>query len=134
MKEFISERGVEFLVALFGTIFTAICGVVTKAINDFLKEKTKRDIIRTCVLGVEQQYKDLHGEDKYRMVAASAIKMLAQKGISVTDLELKMLIEAEVGDFNRVFSGYRPGADVTFEPCPDIDFSDISVDEVGIGE
>lgn len=130
MNEFISERGAEILLGVLGTIITAICGVLTKAIKDFLKEKVKKGIVRTCVLGVEQQYKDLHGEEKYFKVASCAIEMFKQKKISVTDLELKMLIESEVGDFNQVFSGYRPSPDTKFETGPDIDFSEISIDDV----
>ena len=38
--------------------------------------------------------------------------MLAAKGIPVTELEARMLIESAVGEFNRVF-------DKTVEPLPE---------------
>ena len=34
----------------------------------------------------------------------SVSEMLTEKGITITDLELKMLIEAAVGEFNEVFN------------------------------
>lgn len=99
--EFINQYGTTILY----TILTAIAGYIglwvkslyTKYIND----KTKKDVVTTCVKAVEQLYKDLHGEEKYNEVVASASEMLALKGITITDLEIKMLIEAAVAEFNE---------------------------------
>lgn len=101
--EFINEYGTMILY----TVLTAIAGYIglwikslyTKYIND----KTKKDVVNTCVKAVEQLYKDLHGEEKYNEVVKSASEMLAVKGISISEIEIKMLIEAAVGEFNRVF-------------------------------
>lgn len=103
--QFINEYGTTVLY----TILTALAGYIgiwvkslyTKYIND----KTKRAVVETCVSAVEQLYKDLHGEEKYNKVVESASEMLCEKGITITELELKMLIEAVVGEFNDVFSG-----------------------------
>lgn len=102
--QFINEYGTTILY----TILTALAGYIgiwvkslyTKYIND----KTKQDVVKTCVSAVEQLYKDLHGEEKYNKVVESVSEMLIEKGITITDLELKMLIEAAVGEFNEVFN------------------------------
>lgn len=102
-NQFISEYGTTILY----TILTAIAGYVgiwvkslyTKYVND----KTKQDVVKTCVSAVEQLYKDLRGEDKYNKVVESVSEMLSEKGITITELELKMLVEATVGEFNKVF-------------------------------
>ena len=102
--QFINEYGTTILY----TILTALAGYIgiwvkslyTKYIND----KTKQDVVKTCVSVVEQLYKDLHGEEKYNKVVESVSEMLMEKGITITDLELKMLIEAAVGEFNEVFN------------------------------
>ena len=102
--QFIKEYGTTILY----TILTALAGYIgiwvkslyTKYIND----KTKQDVVKTCVSAVEQLYKDLHGEEKYNKVVESVSEMLMEKGITITDLELKMLIEAAVGEFNEVFN------------------------------
>ena len=102
--QFINEYGTTILY----TILTALAGYIgiwvkslyTKYIND----KTKQDVVKTCVSAVEQLYKDLHGEEKYNKVVESVSEMLMEKGIAITDLELKMLIEAAVGEFNEVFN------------------------------
>lgn len=103
ITEFINEYGTMILY----TVLTAIAGYIglwikslyTKYIND----KTKKDVVETCVKAVEQLYKDLHGEEKYNEVVLSVSEMLAAKGIAITELEIKMLIEAAVGEFNNVF-------------------------------
>ena len=102
--QFVNEYGITILY----TILTALAGYIgiwvkslyTKYIND----KTKQDVVKTCVSAVEQLYKDLHGEEKYNKVVESVSEMLMEKGITITELELKMLIEASVGEFNKVFN------------------------------
>ena len=88
------------ITGIAGYIGIWIKSLYTKHIND----KTKKDVVKTCVQAVEQLYKDLHGEEKYNEVVKSASEMLAVKGITITELEIKMLIEAAVGEFNDVFA------------------------------
>lgn len=101
--QFISEYGTTILyavlTALVGYIGIWVKSLYTKYIND----KTKQDVVKTCVNAVEQLYKDLHGEEKYNKVVESVSEMLLEKGITITELELKMLVEAAVGEFNKVF-------------------------------
>lgn len=102
--QFINEYGTMILYTVLTTIagYIGICikSLYTKYIND----KTKRDVVETCVKAVEQLYKDLHGEDKYNEVVKAASEMLALKGISISELEIKMLVEATVAEFNDVFN------------------------------
>ena len=53
---------------------------------------------------MEQIYKDLHGEEKLNKALTAASDMPAEEGIKVSDLELKMLIEAAVAEFNDAFN------------------------------
>ena len=46
----------------------------------------------------------LVGEDKLDKALEAASEMLAQKGISFTELELRVLIEAAVASFNDAFN------------------------------
>ena len=102
--EFINEYGVQILytiiTAIAGYIGIAIKNLVTKYIND----KTKRDVAKTAVQFVEQVYKDMHGEDKLNAALISASEMLAEKGIHVSELEMRVLIEAAVAEFNNAFN------------------------------
>lgn len=101
ITEFINEYGTMILY----TIVTAIAGYlglwVKKIITKYINDKTKRDIVKTCVKAVEQLYKDLHGEEKFNEVVKSAVEMLGERGITITELEIKMLVEAAVCEFNE---------------------------------
>lgn len=100
---FISDYGPTILYTILTAIF-AWLGVKIKMLADkYLNTKIKKDVARTVVQAVEQLYKDLHGEEKLNEALAAASSMLAEKGITVTDLELRMLIEAAVANFNDAF-------------------------------
>lgn len=101
--DFINEYGTTILY----TILTAVGGyigiMVKNLYTKYINDKTKEKVAKTVVQAVEQIYKDLHGKEKLDLALDSAAEMLEQKGISVTDLELRMLIEAAVGEFNEAF-------------------------------
>lgn len=103
IKTFISEYGTQILYMILTAIFGYL-GIQAKALADkYINTKVKKDVARTVVQAVEQLYKDLHGEEKLNKALESASVMLAEKGITVSELELKMLIEAAVAEFNKAF-------------------------------
>lgn len=126
LKNFISENGVEIL----GAIITAIAGYIGVVLKNlytkYINDKTKQSVVKTCVQAIEQLYKDLHGEEKLNKVIESATDMLDEKGISITDLELRMLIESAVGEFNDNFNKDTLSNDVVEE-----NDSPINEDSVG---
>lgn len=120
LDQFISEYGTTILY----TILTAIAGYVgiwikslyTKYVND----KTKQDVAKTVVKAVEQMYKELHGEEKLQKALEAASDMLTNKGITISDIELRMLIEASVSEFNKAFNSNESNSGT---PDMDIDTS-----------
>lgn len=104
IKLFISEYGTTILYAVF-TAIAGYLGIVVKQLyTKYVNDKTKQAVAKTVVQAVEQIYKDLHGEEKLNKALESASEMLAEKGIAITDLELRMLIEAAVAEFNNAFN------------------------------
>ena len=103
LSMFITEYGMTILYMVITGIF-AYLGVKAKALADkYLTDKTKSDVAKTVVRAVEQVYKDLHGEEKLNKALESVSEMFAEKGIKVTELEMRMLIEAAVSEFNKAF-------------------------------
>lgn len=98
-NDFLSQYGTtilySILLALAGTLGKWIGGIYKKHVNN----KTKREIAQVCVKAVEQLYKNLHGEEKYNKAVEAITEMLAVNGITITDIELKMLIEATCQEF-----------------------------------
>ena len=103
LKVFINQYGLEIVT----TIVTAIVGyiaVVAKNIaQKYINDKTKKEVAKIVVSGIEQCYKALEGPQKLEKALEAASSMLAEKGIKVTDVELRMLLESALSEFNKVF-------------------------------
>ena len=102
--EFINTYGIQIMYAIITAIAGYVGIVVKNLVTKYLNDKTKKAVAKSAVQFVEQVYKDIHGEKKLAEALAAASEMLAQKGITVTDLELRVLIEAAVAEFNAAFN------------------------------
>ena len=104
LKQIINTYGLEII----GAILTTLAGIVGLAVKKlaerYINTKIKREVVRTAVQAVEQLYRDLDGPAKLEKALKAAAEMLQAEGITVTELELRMLIEATVGEFNDVFN------------------------------
>ena len=102
--EFINQYGLQIMYA----VITAIAGYIGIAVKNlftkYVNDKTKRSVAKTAVQFVEQVYKDLHGDEKLDAALSAASEMLSEKGIFVSDLEMRVLIEAAVAEFNNAFN------------------------------
>ena len=108
MAEIFTEFLQNYTGQIIFAVLTAIVGFIGTALKKEYEEasedKKKREIIASVVRSTEQIYKNLHGSDKLQKAMETASKMLAQKGISITDLELMVLIESALCEFNDAFN------------------------------
>ena len=100
MREFISQYGTMILYAVLTATAGFLGTQIKKLYESYVTDKAKKDVVKTCVKAVEQLYKDIHGEEKKQKAVESITAMLTEKGISITELEINMLIEATVSEFN----------------------------------
>lgn len=94
---------IEITNALVPTVVTILAGLLSWLgikIHNYIDQKQRdeqvRAIIKSTVAYVEQLYKDLHGEEKLKKAEDSAREWLDEKGIKVSDTELRILIESFV--------------------------------------
>lgn len=104
ITDFISRYGVELMYAALTFIAGYLGTAIKSCVQKWLNEKTKQDVAKTVVKAVEQIYKDLHGDEKLQKALENASEMLNEKGITVTELELRMLIEGALAEFNDAFN------------------------------
>lgn len=101
--EIINMYGAEII----GTLLLALAGIfgmVAKNLaSKYLDTDTKRTLAKVVVQFVEQTYKNLHGEDKLNTALVTLSDLLAEKKIYATEVEMRVLIEAAVAEFNEVF-------------------------------
>ena len=104
MKDFIVNYGMEILYAVVSTIVGFIAYGVKKLVDKYFNDGTKKAVAKTVVRAVEQIYKDLDGAKKLEMGISFLSEMLNEKGIKISDTEIRLLIEDAVGEFNEVFN------------------------------
>lgn len=101
IQEFINLYGAEII----GALLSGVAGYVALQIKALYKRyadtQIKKDVISTCVKAVEQLYTDIHGDEKKFQAILYANKLLADKGINISEQELGLLIEAAVKEFNQ---------------------------------
>lgn len=113
ISDFISTYGSTILYSIL-TAIAGYVGIVFKNLYaKYINDKTKKDVVKTCVQAVEQIYTDLHGEAKLNKCIESASEMLGEKGITITEIEIRMLIEAAVNEFNKSFGTVTDTGDYT---------------------
>ena len=88
------------LTAVAGYIGTQIKMLYEKYVNN----KVKQDVVRTCVKAAEQLYHDLGGPVKLEKAKEGVRQMLEEKGITISELEMNLLIESVVSEFNYGFA------------------------------
>ena len=92
---------IAVLTALAGYIGTQIKRLYEKYVND----KVKQDVVRTCVKAAEQLYRDLSGPEKLEKAKEGIVEMLNEKGIPISEMEMDLLIESVVQEFNQGVKG-----------------------------
>lgn len=98
---FIEQYGMEIL----STIIIAICGYIGMQVKMMyerhINTKEKQAVVETVCRAINQIYKDLNGEEKKQKALENISAMLAEKGITITELEMEMLIESAVYGFKK---------------------------------
>ena len=98
-----------YVLPVLAAALTALAGFVGTQIKNLYRrwvdDKTKEAVVRTCVKAVEQLYRDLGGPEKLERAKAGIRQMLEEKGIFISELEMEMLIESVVAEFNQGLGG-----------------------------
>jgi len=104
MMESIMEVIQSNIIQIIGAILVGIASFIGTKIKMLYEEKinddTKRKVVKTVVEAVEQIYSDLNGAEKLQIAQENIVAMLNEKGITITELEMQMLIESVVNGFN----------------------------------
>ena len=111
VQDFINTYGSTIIY----TILTAIAGyvgiVIKNIYHKYVDDKTKKEVVKTCVLAIEQIYTELHGREKLDKCLEYASEILNEKGVFITDIELRLLIESAVKEFNYRFNSDNDNID-----------------------
>lgn len=113
---FVSNYGSQILGAIMCAVFGVLGYGAKKIYIGHINDETKRSIAAAAVAFVEQAWKALHGADKLNKALETAEVLLKKKGITFDAEEMKVLIEAAVGEFNDVFNRAQEGKSIAEVP------------------
>lgn len=102
-EELFSAYVIPLIIALL-TAFAGFVGAQIKVLyQKHVDDKTKAAVVRTCVKATEQLYHDLGGPEKLQKAQEGIVQMLNERGIPISELEMNLLIESVVAEFNYAF-------------------------------
>lgn len=101
------DTAISTLIPALATLLAgwfAILGQRIKAkYDEKVNTEVKKSVVNDTVQYIQQVYKSLDGASKLQHAIEQASLVLNQKGISVSEVELKMLIESAVYGMNKGF-------------------------------
>ena len=101
VQEFITTYGMTIIYSIL-TAVASFVGLKIKSIYEkYIADKVKKEVVESTCKYVEQLYKELNGAEKLQKAKESIVDLLNQKGLTITDLEMDVLIEATVNSFKH---------------------------------
>lgn len=101
--EILSTYIIKIVGILLMMCFTYLGVAAKKLYQKYINTNEKQTVARIVVQAVEQMYKSLHGDDKLNKALEMMSSLLAEKNITISAAEMRVLIEAAVGEFNDNF-------------------------------
>lgn len=115
MDTAILDQFLSILLPSLATLLAAWFGVLGAKIKASYEEKIntqiKKDVVAETVNYVEQVYKTIKGDEKLNKAVEKASTILNEKGIPISEDELKMLIESAVYGLNQGLSKEKEEAE-----------------------
>lgn len=102
MLDAIQSNVLEILVTLFTVIITYVATKLKKKFEEYINTDAKQKIVKMVVNATEQLYKNLDGEQKLIKAKENIMALIKEKGLSITELEMDMMIEEVVNNFNQI--------------------------------
>lgn len=101
LNELINQICNNILQTILVLVFSYVGLAFNKLNTKYVNSETKRIVVKDCVKCVEQIYTDLHGDDKKAECENKIVQLLYEKGITITQTELDIMIEAAVQELNK---------------------------------
>ena len=98
--EIIIGAAIPSIVAAIFAVITWIALRVRVRLDAFLNTQEKREIARIVVRSIEQTVQTLHGQEKLAQALLYFQSLAEERGITISETEAKLLIEAEVNTMN----------------------------------
>ena len=93
IDNFFNQYGTTILYTVIMGIISYLSNILKRYIKRKYQERNKKEIIEVVCKAVEQLYSTSSNEDKLTKIIDNATRILTDKGIIVSDVELVSLID-----------------------------------------
>ena len=115
----ILNQCLDILLPAIATVISVLLGVLAAKIkttyNNKVQDETVRTIVESVVRWTQQVYEDCDGPEKLQAALQKASDILNEKGITVSESELNMLIESAVYGLKQGVTVETPLIEATTE-------------------
>ena len=94
ISEFISQYGFAIIHIFFLSIVSYVSFSIKKILKKHVDDKTKKEVIVTVCVAINKLYPNLNNDEKFNKIIFNCEQILKEKGIIISDLELRMYIVA----------------------------------------
>ena len=111
-----------YVLPVLAAALTALAGFLGAQLKQlyqrWVNDRTKEAVVRTCVKAVEQLYHDVGGPEKLEKAQEGIRQMLEEKGIAISQLEMNLMIESAIAEFNYSFAKAEVSLPAAHESLP----------------
>ena len=94
--EFTKEYGLDIIHSIVMGVFSYIALDIKKEYKKRVQDKTKKDVVKMVCNYVNEVYSNTNGEEKINIALTSTKEILKEKGITISNLELKVLLHNSI--------------------------------------
>ena len=99
LNQFINQYELSIIHSIFLALVSYISLTIKRVYHRYTEDKIKKEVVRMVCKAINQLYPNDCGEIKLNYAINNTREILKEKGINISDLELRMYIEATVNDF-----------------------------------
>ena len=93
MHEFMSQYGWALMYTILTSILSYAFIAFKKEVSKFVKLQEKKEVVKTCVLGLRHMYKEKSESDRYDLALVKIKEIFDLRKISVSEFEIRLLID-----------------------------------------
>ena len=101
LNEFINQYGLTFIHSLAVGILSYASLEIKRIYKKYTTDHIKKEVIEMVCKAMNQLYSEKTGSEKLDLAVSNAKEILKEKGITISDLELRLYIESAVGCFKK---------------------------------
>ena len=109
LGEFMNQYGVSIIHSIAISILSYISITIKKIYHKYIQDKTKKEVVKMVCSAINQLYPSDSGQDKLNKAIENSKAILNEKGINISDLELRIYIESTVNYFKNFKLKYING-------------------------